>query len=53
MVVAATGELRVVNSATLELVGTVPTADPAAIQDTVIAKRDQRVGSTELRKEHT
>jgi hypothetical protein len=53
MVVAATGELRVVNPATLELVGTVPTSDPARVQGTAIAKRDQRVGSTESPKEHT
>jgi hypothetical protein len=39
MAVTATGELRVVNPATLELVNTVTTTDPAAVQDTVIAKR--------------
>jgi acyl-CoA reductase-like NAD-dependent aldehyde dehydrogenase len=36
MAVAATGELRVVNPATLELVGTVMTTDPAAVQEVVI-----------------
>jgi succinate-semialdehyde dehydrogenase/glutarate-semialdehyde dehydrogenase len=35
MAVAATGELRVVNPATLELVGTVRTTDPAAVQEIV------------------
>ena len=35
MAVAATGELRVVNPATLELVGTVTTTDPAAVQEIV------------------
>jgi acyl-CoA reductase-like NAD-dependent aldehyde dehydrogenase len=35
MAVAATGELRVVNPATLELVGTVTTTDPAAVQEVV------------------
>ncbi|MCW2962842.1 MAG: putative succinate-semialdehyde dehydrogenase [Actinomycetia bacterium] len=35
MAVAATGELRVVNPATLELVGTVATTDPAAVQEVV------------------
>ena len=35
MAVAATGELRVVNPATLELVGTVTTTDPTAVQEVV------------------
>ncbi|HEX4677962.1 MAG TPA: aldehyde dehydrogenase family protein, partial [Gaiellaceae bacterium] len=35
MAVAATGELRVVNPATLELVGTVTTTDTAAVQEIV------------------
>jgi acyl-CoA reductase-like NAD-dependent aldehyde dehydrogenase len=35
MAVAATGELRVVNPATLELVGTVTTTDPSAVQEIV------------------
>jgi acyl-CoA reductase-like NAD-dependent aldehyde dehydrogenase len=35
MAVAATGELRVVNPATLELVGTVLTTDPTAVQEIV------------------
>jgi succinate-semialdehyde dehydrogenase/glutarate-semialdehyde dehydrogenase len=35
MAVAATRELRVVNPATLELVGTVPATDPAAVQEIV------------------
>jgi acyl-CoA reductase-like NAD-dependent aldehyde dehydrogenase len=35
MAVAATGELRVVNPATLELVGTVTTTDPSAVQELV------------------
>ena len=35
MAVAATGELRVVNPATLELVGTVTTTDPRAVQEIV------------------
>jgi acyl-CoA reductase-like NAD-dependent aldehyde dehydrogenase len=35
MAVAATGELRVVNPATLELVGTVTTTDPSAVQEVV------------------
>lgn len=35
MAVAATGELRVVNPATLELVGTVGRTDPAAVQEVV------------------
>jgi acyl-CoA reductase-like NAD-dependent aldehyde dehydrogenase len=35
MAVAATGELRVVNPATLELVGTVLTTDPSAVQEIV------------------
>jgi acyl-CoA reductase-like NAD-dependent aldehyde dehydrogenase len=36
MTVAVTGELRVVNPATLELVGTVGATDPAAVQEVVI-----------------
>jgi acyl-CoA reductase-like NAD-dependent aldehyde dehydrogenase len=36
MAVAATGELRVVNPATLELLGTVETTDPVAVQEVVI-----------------
>jgi acyl-CoA reductase-like NAD-dependent aldehyde dehydrogenase len=51
MAVAATGELRVVNPATLELVGTVTTTDSAAVQEVVtaakpVAERDagRRVG---------
>src|SRR4029077_10886323 len=39
MAVAATGELRVVNPATLELVGTVPTTDPTAVQELVTEAR--------------
>jgi succinate-semialdehyde dehydrogenase/glutarate-semialdehyde dehydrogenase len=35
MAVAATGELRVVNPATLELVGTVRATDPSAVQELV------------------
>src|SRR4051794_7333247 len=35
MAVAASGELRVVNPATLELVGTVAATDPASVQDLV------------------
>src|SRR5256885_1464227 len=35
MAVAASGELRVVNPATLELVGTVAASDPAAVQELV------------------
>jgi acyl-CoA reductase-like NAD-dependent aldehyde dehydrogenase len=35
MAVVATGELRVVNPATLELVGTVTTTDPSAVQEIV------------------
>src|SRR6476619_874843 len=35
MAVAATGELRVVNPATLELVGKVTTTDPSAVQEIV------------------
>src|ERR1700712_5440072 len=35
MAVAATGELRVVNPATLELVGTVQATDPSAVQELV------------------
>jgi acyl-CoA reductase-like NAD-dependent aldehyde dehydrogenase len=35
MAVAAIGELRVVNPATLELVGTVTTTDPSAVQEIV------------------
>lgn len=35
MAVAATGELRVVNPATLELVGTVLATDPSAVQEVV------------------
>jgi acyl-CoA reductase-like NAD-dependent aldehyde dehydrogenase len=48
MAVAATGELRVANPATLELVGTVTTTDPAAVQEIVseaklaLAKRYRR-----------
>src|SRR5437763_12761770 len=39
MAVAASGELRVVNPATLELVGTVAAADPAAVQELVTEAR--------------
>ena len=39
MAVAATGELRVVNPATLELVGTVTTTDPSAVQEIVSEAR--------------
>jgi acyl-CoA reductase-like NAD-dependent aldehyde dehydrogenase len=39
MAVAATDELRVVNPATLELVGTVTTTDPAAVQEVVTETR--------------
>ena len=35
MAVVASGELRVVNPATLEVVGTVSTTDPAAVQEIV------------------
>jgi acyl-CoA reductase-like NAD-dependent aldehyde dehydrogenase len=35
MAVVATGELRVVNPATLELVGTVRTTDPSAVRELV------------------
>src|SRR5690348_14976623 len=50
MAVAATGELRVVNPATLEVVGTVTTTDPAAVQEVVSeAKVAQEVwGETPL-----
>jgi acyl-CoA reductase-like NAD-dependent aldehyde dehydrogenase len=39
MAVAATGELRVVNPATLELVGTVTATDPSAVQEIVSEAR--------------
>ncbi|MDX6476360.1 MAG: hypothetical protein QOH95_1871 [Gaiellaceae bacterium] len=39
MAVAATGELRVVNPASLELVGTVETTDPMAVQELVSEAR--------------
>jgi len=39
MAVAASGELRVVNPATLELVGTVATTDPSAVQEIVTEAR--------------
>jgi acyl-CoA reductase-like NAD-dependent aldehyde dehydrogenase len=39
MAVAAPGELRVVNPATLELVGRVPTTDPTAVQELVSEAR--------------
>ena len=42
MAVAATGELRVVNPATLELVGTVTTTDPSAVQAIVSEPRSSR-----------
>src|SRR5881409_632241 len=39
MAVAASGELRVVNPATLELVATVPATDPAHVQEVVTEAR--------------
>ena len=39
MAVAAPGELRVVNPATLEVVGSVATVDPSAVQELVAEAR--------------
>src|SRR5256885_12170743 len=50
MTVAATGELRVVNPATLEVVGVGPATDPAAVQELVSEARlaQERFGEASL-----
>ena len=50
MAVAASGELRVVNPATLELVGTVSATDPAVVQEIVTEAKlaQERWGATSL-----
>src|SRR5258706_1940060 len=50
MAVAAEGELRVVNAATLELVGSVPTVGPEAVQELVAEARlaQERFGQVSL-----
>src|ERR1039457_3251826 len=50
MAVAAEGELRVVSPATLELVGSVPTAGPKAVQELVAEARlaQERFGDARL-----